>query len=88
VLQWFTKELVPGRRPLGWFSWCIALAASAAMAVGLLQGWPSWRFWALFGLSQAALATCWYARGRMDALRAICGGMGVILVLWNLVLAR
>jgi hypothetical protein len=42
----------------------------------------------LFGLSQAALATCWYARGRMDALRAICGGMGVILVFWNLVLAR
>ncbi len=87
-MHWFTKDLVPGRHALGWFSLCIALAALAAMMVGLSLGWPSWRTWALWGLGEAAGAASWYARGRMNVLLAVVGGLGVIILLSSLLVAH
>jgi len=54
----------------------IGLAAFAAMMVGLSLGWPRWRTWALFGLGEAAGAASWYARGKMNGLLAMAGGLG------------
>jgi hypothetical protein len=82
---WFTKDLVPGRHALGWFSLFVGLIALAASMAGVSLGWPSWRTWALFGVGEAAMAASWYARGKMGVVLAIVGGMGVILVLLELI---
>jgi hypothetical protein len=86
-MHWFAKDMVPGRHVLGWFSLCIVLAAFTTSTVGLFLGWPSWRIWALFGLGEAAAAS-WYARGRMDGLVALAGGLGVLVLLVCLVFPR
>jgi hypothetical protein len=85
MMRWFTKDLVPGRHALGWFSLIVGLTAFTASMVGISLGWPSWRTWALFGVGEAAMAASWYARGKMGVVLALAGGMGVILVLLELI---
>jgi hypothetical protein len=85
MMRWFTKDLIPGRHALGWFSLCVGLIALTASIVGTLLGWPSWRTWALFGLGEAAVAASLYARGKLGFGVAVAGGLGVILVLAALI---
>ena len=85
MMRWFTKDLVPGRHALWWFSSFVVVTAFASQILGILLGWPSWRTWGLFGVGQAAVAASWYARGRMDPVLALSGGMGVSLVLLALI---
>jgi hypothetical protein len=88
MMRWFTKDLVPGRHALGWFSSCVALTALVAFCVGMVLGWPSWRTWALWGLGEAAVAASWYARGKMGVAWALAGAVGVIVVLLALINPR
>jgi hypothetical protein len=85
MMGWFTKELVPGRHALGWFSFCVGLTAFSASMVGVALGWPSWRTWALFGVGEAAAVASWYARGKTSVILGFAGGMGAILVMLELI---
>jgi len=85
MMHWFTKDLVPGRQALGWFALFVGLAALVSSVVGIELGWPGWRTWALWGLGEAAVAASWYARGKMGVAWALAGGIGVILVLLELI---
>jgi hypothetical protein len=85
MMHWFTKDLVPGRHALGWFSSFVVVTAFTAQILGIFLGWPSWRTWSLWGVSEAAVAASWYARGKTDVILAAVGGMGVIIVLLGLI---
>jgi hypothetical protein len=85
MMRWFTKDLVPGRHALGWFSLCVGLTAFTASIVGIWLGWPSGRTWAPWRVGYVAATASWYARGKLGVLMAIVAGVCVILVLTELI---
>jgi hypothetical protein len=87
AMDWFAKDLVPGRRALGWITICVGLPCVAAFVVASIIGWwPTWR-WALFGVGEMAAAVSWYARGRMGSLFALVGGAGLIVFVGTLIIS-
>jgi len=77
---WYSKDLVHGREALGWFSLCVAGTALGASVATAGAGWPTWMPSALGGLAIAAIATTWYARGKLDPLTALAGVAGLALL--------
>lgn len=83
----FTKDLVPGRAPLGWLSLVVFIAALAASFVTFQLGvahWPE----AFIGLMWVNIAAFTYARGRTGVATVSSGGLGIAMIMTALLMGH